>query len=155
MATMVGTQRDLLSLLNQLLELDYDAIEAYKAAIERIHDDTDKARLTSFMRDHEQHVRDLSDIIIAKGEPPAPGPDLKRVLTKGKVILGAIAGDRTILIAMKMNENDTNTAHERAVARSDLDPNLRALVERSLNDERRHRAWLSQRLEVLNTAAHP
>ncbi|WP_394825354.1 DUF2383 domain-containing protein [Pendulispora albinea] len=155
MATMVGTQKDLLSLLNQLLELDYDAIEAYKAAIERLHDTTDKERLTSFMRDHERHVKELGDVIVGMGTSPATGPDLKRVLTKGKVILGGLVGDRTVLLAMKTNENDTNTAYERAVSRNDLPPNLRALLERSLTDERRHRAWLAQRLEVLNTAAHP
>lgn len=155
MATMVGTQKDLVSLLNQLLELDYDAIEAYKAAIERIRDNNDKVQLGAFKHDHERHVRDLTDVIVAMGSRPASGPDLKQVLTKGKVILGSLAGDRALLIAMKTNENDTNTAYERAVARNDLPQTLRALLERHLTDERRHRAWMLSRIEVLNAAAHP
>jgi len=155
MATMVGTQKDLLSLLAQLLELDYDAIEAYKAAIQRLKDPSDKAQLGSFMRDHEQHVRELGDAIVQMGMRPPSGPDLKQVLTKGKVVLGSLMGDRTILLAMKTNEDDTNTAYERASKRDDLPQDLRAVVERCLQDERRHRAWMQQRIEVLNTAARP
>ncbi|WP_394841395.1 ferritin-like domain-containing protein [Pendulispora brunnea] len=155
MATMVGTQKDLVSLLNQLLELDYDAIEAYKAAIARLKDTSDRAQLASFMHDHERHVRELGDAIVGMGSRPSNGPDVKQVLTKGKVVLSALIGDRLILMAMKTNENDTNTAYERAVNRTDLPQDLRAVLERNLTDERRHRAWIAQRIEVLNAAAHP
>ncbi|WP_394830698.1 ferritin-like domain-containing protein [Pendulispora rubella] len=155
MATMVGTQKDLVSLLNQLLELDYDAIEAYKAAIARLKDTADRAQLASYMHDHERHIRELGDEIVAMGARPSNGPDMKQVLTKGKVVLSALIGDRLILIAMRTNENDTNTAYERAVDRTDLPQHLRAILERNLTDERRHRAWLAQRIEVLNAAAHP
>ena len=36
MATLVGTQSKLVDCLDALLQLDYDAIEAYEAAIQRI-----------------------------------------------------------------------------------------------------------------------
>ena len=54
------------------------------------------------------------------------------VLTKGKVVLGGLIGDNAVLQAMKTNEDDTNTAYERA-----------------LGDERRHRDWMVETIRLL------
>jgi rubrerythrin len=156
MATMTGLQTDLVKLLKSIIELDYDAIEAYEAAIERIENGSDKAQLSMFMADHRRHVSDLSLIMKEMGEEPPTGPDIKRVLTKGKVVLGSLIGDKAILVAMRTNEADTNTAYERAMARDDLTPHLRAVFEMNLLDERRHRNWIEERLrpEVDQATAH-
>ena len=148
MATLVGTQKQMTDLLHQLIELDYDAIEAYRAAIARLEDGGDRAQLATFMADHERHVRDLTSTLTGLGQKAPGGADLKQVLTKGKVVLAALVGDRAILRAMKSNEDDTNTAYERAFRRTDLPSHLRTLIEKNLADERRHRAWLETRLGV-------
>jgi len=148
MATMVGTQKEIGKLLNSLLELDYDAVEAYKVAIEKLEDANDKAQLRLFMGDHERHVADLRALIATTGEKAAEGADLKAILTKGKVVLGSIVGDRAILMAMKSNEDDTNIAYERASKRDDIPPGVRQVLTRNLSDERRHRAYIEQRLAV-------
>lgn len=54
------------------------------------------------------------------------------VLTKGKVVLGGPMGDKAVLQAMKTNEDDTNTAYERA-----------------LGDERRQRDWMVETIRLL------
>jgi hypothetical protein len=58
---------------------------------------------------------------------------------------------------MKTNEDDTNTAYERACARNDVTPELQLLLRRNLNDERRHRTWIEQRHQTLKAEAssHP
>lgn len=146
MATMVGKEKDLVKLLKDLVELDYDAIEAYRAAIDRIDDDRDKAPLRRFLEDHERHISELTVLVRGMGEEPPQGADIKAVLTKGKVVLGGLIGDRAILLAMKTNEDDTNKAYERAAARSDLPAHIRDVIDRNLADERRHRAWIEARL---------
>lgn len=153
MATMVGREKDQAKLLNDLAELDYDAIEAYRAAIERIDDVNDKAQLRRFLEDHERHVSELTILIRGMGEEAPRGADIKGVLTKGKVVVGGLIGDRAILLAMKSNEEDTNTAYERAAARDDLPAHVREVIERNLADERRHRAWIEARLERQQTAS--
>jgi uncharacterized protein (TIGR02284 family) len=149
MATMTGKEQDVMKLLVNLIELDYDAIEAYEAAIERLEDATSRSKLSEFMADHERHTVNLGTLVGEMGGTPPNKGDIKRVLTKGKVVLGNIAGDRGILAAMKMNEDDTNKAYERAAARQDLPGNVLAVVTRNLTDERRHRAWIVERLEQL------
>jgi len=147
MATMTGTQATLSGLLNDLIELDFDAIEAYKAAIGRVDNINDRGQLASFLQDHQRHVEELSALVRELGSEPADGGDIKQVLTKGKVVIGGLLGDRMVLEAMKTNEADTNTVYERAVARTDVPAHVRIVLARNLADERRHREWIVRRLD--------
>ncbi|EYF04178.1 PA2169 family four-helix-bundle protein [Chondromyces apiculatus] len=154
MATMIGSEATLLGLLKDLIELDYDAIEAYEAAIERMDDMRDRAQLSTFLADHRRHVNDLSLFMHDLGGTPPDGGDIKRILTKGKVVLGGLLGDRAVLTAMKTNEDDTNTAYERALKRNDIPARIRAVFQRNLADERRHRDWIVQRIRGYEASAH-
>jgi uncharacterized protein (TIGR02284 family) len=152
---MVGKQADVKDLLYQLVELDYDAVAAYDAAIARLKDSEAKSELEGFKRDHERHVQEVGDQLRLLGNQPPSGPDVKRVLTQGKVVIAGLMGDRAILMAMKTNEDDTNTAYERATSRNDVTPELRALLQRNLEDERRHRGWIERRVQGMSAEAHP
>jgi len=155
MATMVGNQKDLAKLLNSLIELDFDAISAYRAAIEKLDSAEDKGALRGFMADHERHTVDLRAFVMRFGEKPAEGADVKVVLTKGKVVIASLLGDRAILEAMKTNEDETNRAYERATARTDLPDDLRAILNKNLADERRHREYILQRLGSIEAQRQP
>ena len=155
MATMVGLHGDLKSILYQLIELDYDAVDAYRAAIERLKDVETRSVLMRFMDDHQRHVAEVSAHLRAMGGEAPRGPGVKRALTRGKVVIAALLGDRAILKAMKTNEDDMNTAYERASKRHDAPLELRALLARNLTDERRHRQWIEQRLAPSRESAHP
>ena len=52
---------------------------------------------------------------------------------------------------MKSNEDATNAAYEKATREPTITIRLRGLLERNLNDERRHRAWIEQRLAVMSS----
>jgi rubrerythrin len=143
---MAGKQKKLADALEAIVELDLDAISAYDAAIAGVSSAGDKRELGTFKRDHERHVRELGPQIERHGGRIPTGPDLKVVLTKGKTVLAALIGDRAVLTAMKTNEDDTNAAYEHILARGDLDEPLRDLLHQNLSDERRHRAWLEQRI---------
>ena len=145
----MGNAGNPMHLLYKLVELDFDAIEAYEAAIERLDDDAGKKALAAFKADHERHVRELGGALRDMGFDPPEQGDFRRMLAKGKVVLGTIAGDRGILMAMKANEDDTNAAYERVAQRNDLAPEVKALIEKNLADERRHRDWIEQRLDVV------
>jgi uncharacterized protein (TIGR02284 family) len=154
MGTMVGTDRVVVELLNHLISLDYDAIEAYRAAVLRIKDSADRAQLGQFMADHERHVTELSALVQGLGGRPSNGPDLKQILTKGKVLVSAVMGDRAILRAMKMNEDDTTRVYERASSHAGLPQAVLEVIRKNLEDERRHRAYSVSRLEARPIHAH-
>jgi uncharacterized protein (TIGR02284 family) len=152
MATTVGNEDEVLDTLNNLIELDYDAVEAYQAAVDKLNDPTSKQAFASFQNDHERHVTELSAVVRQLGGTPPEKADMKAILTQGKVILGSLMGDKSILQAMKSNEDDTNTAYERASARSDLAPETADVLSRGLADERRHREWIVSRIEQIEAS---
>lgn len=145
MATRIGTEKNPVTMLEHLMALDFDAIKAYEAAIERLDSARYQAQLASFRADHERHVQELEPIIRAMGGKPPRGSDFKGLLTKGKVVLADMRGDEAILKAMKSNEDDTNTAYERALAHAPVE--ARDVLQRGLEDERRHRSWIVATLE--------
>jgi rubrerythrin len=144
MTTLVGTQSDLNSLLKSLIELDFDAIEAYDAAIDRMKNLEYRSQLMQFRSDHARHVEELSRVLRDSGKEPPKGPDIKRVLTRGKVIAAGLVGDRAIIFAMKTNETDTNVAYERASSSSLVPAQVKDILRRNLADERRHAAWMKE-----------
>lgn len=147
MATLIGKESRLIDTLKNLIELDFDAINAYQAAIDRLDSPIFKTAMREFMADHERHIQELTGVVLDMGDAPPTKGDLKSILTKGKVLIGQITGDAGILSAMHSNEEDTNTAYERSLSRDDvIPPNIFTILARALEDERRHKAWIERAL---------
>jgi bacterioferritin (cytochrome b1) len=153
MATLVGHERDLVRLVNSLIELDFDAVEAFQAAIDRLNGGSDRAKLHQFLEDHLRHISELSALVLVMGARPSDAPNAKQIVTTGKVMLAGLMGDRAILAALRSNAVDLNKAYERAARRNDLTDRLRYAIESALADERRHKEWLEQRLGTIDSRA--
>jgi uncharacterized protein (TIGR02284 family) len=140
--------------LNDLIELDFDAIDAYRAAVERLENPEYKLKLGEFLKDHERHTRNLAELVSRHGGKPAHGPDMMKYLTKGKVVIADLVGqDRAILLAMRANEEVTNKRYELALeVHADMDTETRRTIEGNLADERRHRDWIDQQLKQESAA---
>lgn len=143
MVTMVGKQTEFGNALKELIELDYDAVEAYEAAINRIENTEFKTNLQKFMDDHRRHIKELSDILKKHNCDAPTGPSSgKQWLAKGKIVLANLVGDKTILSAMLSNEEDTNTAYQRMSERTDQWEDAKDALLKGLKDERKHKEWL-------------
>jgi uncharacterized protein (TIGR02284 family) len=149
MVTTVGTESSLEDLLKDLIQLDHDAVDAYQAAIDRLQNKDFRSALTGFRQDHQRHTEELGALLSAMGREPPKEGDMKSLLAKGKVVLGGLMGDKAILQAMKTNEDDTNTAYERAVKHDEASADMRDVLSRGLADERRHRDWMVKAIEKL------
>lgn len=135
--------------LNDLIQLDHDAIEAYEAAIERLEAPQFKEQLASFKGDHERHTANLGAKVSELGGSPKQRPDAMKVLTKGKVVIAGLVGDKAILTAMKANEEVTNKTYEHVLKAIDGRPDVEQVVAGNLEDERRHKAWIDSTLDSL------
>lgn len=145
MTTLVGMQNNFADALRDLIELEYAAREAYKVAFDKLENKTYKDKIGEFMADHERHIKELGDVLRSKNEDvPDKSDAAKQFITKGKVILANLVGDRAILMAMRSNEIDTNTAYERMIIHENIWPETADLIKRNLNDERKHQNWLEQ-----------
>ncbi|MFN7365398.1 MAG: DUF892 family protein [Alphaproteobacteria bacterium] len=148
MVTFVGMREDFGEELSNLLELEYDALEAYEAAVNRLSDKEYKDKLSLFMQDHQRHIEEISKLLESRGLNAATGPSIgKQWVTKGKVVLANLVGDLTILRAMHSNEIDTNTAYERMYSHDHHWPEAKDMLRRALSDEKRHKEWLNQIIE--------
>ncbi len=149
MVTLVGMQDDFGSALKSLVELEYDAVEAYDAALNRLDNKEYKMSVASFMEDHMRHIKEVSELLKKHNEASPSGPSLaKQWITKGKVVLGNLVGDTAILMALRSNEIDTNTAYERLKIHEHIWSDAKEIVTRGLLDEHRHKKWLESVLDA-------
>jgi uncharacterized protein (TIGR02284 family) len=146
MATQHASPQDTVKLLNDLIQLDFDSIAAYRATMARLEDPTSRAKLTEFLADHERHTRDLAHAVRELHGAARTEAETRPVLKKGKAVLSGLKGDHRVLEATKSNEEQTTEAYEKAIKQEHLQADVVETLRRNLEDERRHRAWIEERM---------
>ena len=150
MVTATATATDRIAKhLNNVIELDFDAIGAYKAAIERLENEKYRSKLEEFLKDHENHIKTLTKLVKAQGERPSTSGDFKEILTKGRVMIAGLANDHAILRAMKLNEEQTNKKYEVESA-EDYPEEIHDALTKGLEDERKHKDWIDKTLKSVS-----
>lgn len=140
--------------LNDLLQLDHDAIQAYSIAIARLRNASYKQTLQEFKADHERHVEELSRLIRHHGGNPVPIPHLPSGVFKLAVqAVGALGGDRGILLAFKSNERQVRDKYRRMAEQQHEDTEMSAVLSRAAGDESRHYSWVLETLEEIGLGA--
>ncbi len=62
MVTFVGNQENFADALKELVELEYAAVDAYEAAVERLENPVYKAKLKEFKKDHSTIMYNVNSI---------------------------------------------------------------------------------------------
>jgi uncharacterized protein (TIGR02284 family) len=135
----------MLGRLDDLIALDYDAVGAYEAAIDRINVESLRMSLREFQRDHERHIQDLSRIVTQLGGTPRQKPDAKGFILKGFTAVTSMMGNEAALQAMRGNELLTNRTYRKALDEEWSDE-ARRVIERNFSDEQRHLAFIEAAL---------
>ena len=139
----------LIRTLSDLLQLDHDALRSYAIAIDALDDAKLKTELRRFRRDHQRHVRDLTQLIKANGGAPVQLPHVSTGFVKLAVqFLGAAGGDRAVLLAFRSNEWEAAKKYA-AAARRRYPVDVQRVIRRAAGDEQRHYAWAVERLEKM------
>jgi rubrerythrin len=129
--------------------LDIDAVGAYSQAIEHIENTHISENLNKFMRDHQQHIDNLSNILRVNGEEaPEMSRDFKGFFIEGFTSLRSVTGDEGALKAMRTNEQLTNKKYKEAVDELSLDTDIIATVESNYRDEQEHLSYIEGALEA-------
>jgi rubrerythrin len=147
--TTTRTESELIAELNDLLQLDYDAVQAYTVAIKSLQNESYSQQLREFRLDHERHIDELVGLIQKLGGTAVELPHLPTGLFKLAVQgIGATGGDRALLIAFKANERQVRDKYRRA-AQGRHTPDVQQVIQRAAADEERHYAWVLETLEDL------
>lgn len=149
-------QKKMVEKLNDLIALDYDAVGAYEAAINRMDVEFLRMRLREFQQDHERHIRELSQAVQQLGGKPREKPGAKGFILKGFTAVTSMMGNEAALQAMRGNEMLTNRTY-RSALEEDWSDDIRTLLERNYRDEQRHLAFIEESLRnrTWEQAAHP
>jgi len=144
-------EKKIIELLNRLIQLDADALEAYHRAIKHLEYQDIRNRLTDFQDDHKGHIQGLSAMVMQLGGRPVKAvPDLKGYLMEGFTILMSVSGSLGALESMKAIEVLINRRYAEA-AGCDLPEEVAKLVKSNLGQEQRHLRYLQ---EVIDTPRH-
>lgn len=135
---------EVIGALNELLQLDYDAIGAYEIAIDELEDRDHATRIAAFKADHERHIRELNTLIERMGGTPHNNPHATAPLKHAMQSLGAMGGDRGILLAWRANELQLRNRYDEWASRALRWPaEAKRLVARNALDEEGHYQWVA------------
>lgn len=134
--------------LNDLLQLNHDALGAYEVAIEKLEDPDHASQISGFKLDHERHVRELNEAIQRLGGSPTNEPHATGPFKKAMQGLGAMAGDRGALLAWRTNELQVRTKYDNYAAKAVHWPDeVKRLIDEQALDEERHYRWVADVLQ--------
>jgi hypothetical protein len=94
----------LVSQLNDLLQLDHDAVAAYSIAIRELDSPRLRSELQAHMDDHQRHIEELERHIKRLDGMTLPLPHLSGIFKLAVQSAVAAGGDRAVLLAFKANE---------------------------------------------------
>jgi uncharacterized protein (TIGR02284 family) len=135
--------RTLVAELNNLIQMDYDAIRGYDQATRSIRSARVQEKLELFRTDHERHVTDLSAAVTRLGGVPARNADMVGFLIQGFTAISSAAWGG--LRAMQSNEMVTNTTYGGALNLA-RPPEIRRVVRKNYQDEKRHLEWIEREI---------
>lgn len=136
--------------LNDLLQLDHDAVTAYDVAIRSVNSDTYRETLRSFRGDHERHIAELTRLIRDRDGAPVQFPHVPSGVFKLAVQqAGRLGrGDAAVILAFKTNERQSRDKYRRLAERT-TDPEIAVVLGRAAADEARHYSWALETLDEL------
>ena len=135
---------EILAGLNDLLQLDHDAVGAYEIAMEKLHDRDHADQIAGFRRDHERHIRELNELIVELGGTPVNQPHVTGPFKMALQSLGALAGDKGLLMAFRTNELAVRAKYDSYASKANFWPaNIKRIIDAAALDEERHYRWVS------------
>ena len=140
----------LIAELEDLLQLDHDAIQSYALAHRTLDHEPYRQTVQRMRGDHERHVEELTALVRRHGGIPLELPHPTALAKLATQATGAVAGDRYTLIAFRANERQSRDKYARAARAAVAWPeDVRAVVERAADDEERHYEWVDETLRTL------
>ncbi len=152
MTTATRTDTALIAELNDLIQLDHDAVQAYSLALRGLRRREYQETVRRFRGDHERHITELAGLVRDRGGIPVHLPHIPTGAFKLAVqAAGAAGDDRTVILAFKTNERQVRDKYRRAANRHQAG-DVADVLRRAAADEGGHYTWALETLEDLGIA---
>jgi hypothetical protein len=134
--------------LDCLVWLEFDLVQAYEKAAERIADGPYRDQLRKYMDDHMQRVVELRECLREFGATP-PSIEQLQAYVGGKSALGVglFVDAPSVLRLMWSNEDEANCAYQQALNQSAFVPRVREVLKDALEQGRQRWTWIATNVE--------
>lgn len=138
--------------LNDLIQLDRDAVETYTVALNSVQDATVRETLAGFRAEHQRRAEALAEVVRGRGAmaielPHITGPFKIAVQAMGGAIGLATRKDATVLLSLRVVEGQVREKYTRFAGKS-WPADVAPIVQGAADDEARHYAWISEQLRA-------
>lgn len=139
--------------LNDLIQLDRDAVETYTVAINSVQDATVRETLAGFRTEHQRRAEALAEVVRGRGAmaielPHITGPFKIAVQAMGGAIGLATRKDATVLLSLRVVEGQVREKYTRFASKT-WPADVAPLVQRAANEEAQHYTWISEQLRAM------
>ncbi|HJV35737.1 ferritin-like domain-containing protein [Geomonas sp.] len=139
---------EMIDRLNDLIQLDVDAVEAYNQVLKHLEYEDLCRRLARYQDDHKNHIENLSAAIVDLGGTPAERkPDFKGYLMELFTFLMSASGSIGAVEVMKANEILTNRKYAKAAALQWPDE-IKTVILNNYSQEQRHLRFIEEILSI-------
>ncbi len=147
---------ELIRKLHSLAQLDTDAVAVYDEALEHVTDDDVRKRFEEFQGEHRYHADQLTSAIERLGaERPSFEEDFTGRMAEWVTAIRSQRGTQGALHAMETAEHYHNRHYDEAVAWDVGDAELAQMLQQFDDDEKRHLAFIEERLGKKVTSGAP
>lgn len=137
--------------LNDLLQLDHDAVQSYTLATQQLTTPTLRDTIVAYRGDHERRIRELTALIRRYGGQPiefAHPSAVDKLATQAVAALGP--GDAPVLLGLRPNERQARDKYARAAERAAAWPaDVQTVIRAAASDEQRHYDWVDRTVQSL------
>jgi rubrerythrin len=135
--------------LTDLAQLDRDAVGVYDDALKHVDDDEVRASFKEFRDEHEHHITVITaSLKRITGQSPDLSVDFMGRMAEFVTTLRSASGTTGALHAMRTAEQYHNHRYEAALGWDIGDEDLASLIRQFREEEKRHLAFIEQRLGV-------
>lgn len=132
--------------LNDLIQLDEDAVEGYTIALNAVRSESHRDTLVSFRADHKRHIEELGALVRERGGTAIELPHVTGPFKLAMQALGGVAmSDASVLLAFKVVEGQVRDKYRHFAARA-YPAAVSDVVRHAADDEDKHYRWVSDTL---------
>jgi rubrerythrin len=137
-------------LLLNLYKHDVAACDVYKEVLPHIEDSEIKERITEFLHDHQEHVKNLENAYRnITGELPPRGIDVKGTVLFGYTSIRSMTGQVGALKALQTTEKVLLKRYQGAAEEGkNCSPEVIKIINKGINDENKHNEYVDYHLSA-------
>jgi len=143
------------SVLRRIVQLERDRLFLFDAAIGGVKEDDLRRMLQEMRADHEANLGQLESAMRERAASPPETESLHGLRLESGVAAASIVGDDDVVERVAASELEAIDAYDQAVSDESLGEALRVRLRDQVEEERRHRQWMTEWLAVHEPSPPP